>query len=119
MPLKSNESRVTRRDASGVLLQWSNSTEVPEGSGWQQASKASFPRVRTYLWFRPATAIEQDRKNAEQAKAYADSRSPIEQLSTMAFRPFHYMKQKTTVLVKGLENAPHHLRLRIKLCRTP
>ena len=106
MPLKSNESRVTRRDASGVLLQWSNSTEVPEGSGWQQASKASFPRVRTYLWFRPATAIEQDRKNAEQAKAYADSRSPIEQLSTMAFRPFHYMKQKYDEMLakRGVEH---------------
>jgi len=55
MPLKPSETRVTRRGPDAVLYQWSNAAERPDGEGWQQVSKAAFPRVRTYLWFRPAS----------------------------------------------------------------
>lgn len=93
MPLNPGENRVTRRGPDGVLLQWSNSQERPSGAGWLQASKASFPRVRTYLWYRPASSMDTDRANAETRKAQEEAIPPLQRLAQMVGRPMSYMRK--------------------------
>lgn len=57
------EHRVVRRGPDGALYQWSNASSTPSGTGWTHASKATFPRVRSYLWYRDAANIQRDREN--------------------------------------------------------
>src|SRR3990172_7545467 len=74
MPLQPDEHRTVRRAADGGLYQWSNASTQPAGTGWIQASKAQFPRVRSYLWFRPASYIKQDQE--AHVKAVEEIRRP-------------------------------------------
>ena len=98
--LHPNEVRVSRRGADGVLRQWSNAAEVPDGLGWQQVSKAEHPRVKSFIWFRLASHIQSDAKKTEDAKTSMDSSSVIQRFSDVVLHPFKQISQRWNELTR-------------------
>ena len=98
--LHPNEVHVSRRGPDGVLYQWSNSAEKPEGDGWQQVNKAQFPRVRTFVWFRPASYIHSDVKKVDDAAADMSSSAVISRFSDVLFHPLDQLRQRWAKLTR-------------------
>lgn len=115
------EHRVVRRAPDGALYQWSNSSSTPSGIGWKKASKAEFPRVRSYLWFRDASNIQRDRENRKKREqAVIDtfsSKSAGERFSAMLTSKYWLSKlpQKPTERMEKntrvkFDNRVHYVR---------